>query len=65
MVEQSINVKIKTKEEVLGTLTISSNVNIQLENKFKEIESKKIKGMVFNNIEKDFALDTYTPILEN
>ena len=62
MVEQSINVKIKTKKEVLGTLTISSNVNIQLYNKFKEIESKKIKGMVFNNIEKDFALDTYTPI---
>ncbi|WP_296879132.1 DUF2357 domain-containing protein [uncultured Methanobrevibacter sp.] len=62
MVEQSINIKIKTKEEVLGTLTISSNVNMQLDNKFKDIGSKKIKGIVFNNIEKDFALDTYTPI---
>lgn len=62
MIEQSIHVKIKTKEGILGTLKISSDINSELDNKFKSIETKKVKGMTLNNIKKDYALDTYTPI---
>ena len=62
MIDQSINVEIKTKEGTLGTLKIASTINSQLESYFCDIESKKVKGMVLENIRKDQVLDILTPI---
>lgn len=62
MVDQSINVEIKTKMGTLGTLKIASTINTQLESYFCDIESKKVKGMVLENIKKDHVLDISTPI---
>lgn len=62
MIEQSINVEIKTAEVTLGTLRIASTINSQFESDFKDIETKKVKGMTLENIKKDHELDITTPI---
>lgn len=62
MIEQSINAKIKNKEEIVGTLKIASKINTPLDERFNGIENKKVKGKILKNIKKDSTLDTYTPI---
>ena len=62
MIDQSIDIKIKNKGEIVGDLSISSRLNDSMEKKFENIKSKKVKGMTFKHIEKDYHLDTKTPI---
>ena len=62
MVDQSIDVVIKNKDEIMGVLSISSKLSDNICDKYQDIGSKKINGMDFKNIEKDYNLDKITPI---
>ena len=62
VLEQKIEIKIENNNLEFGTLLISSKIKTESENEFSNIESKSIKGMSFEYIEKDYILNNTTPI---